>query len=164
MRRLPVCLVTTCLLVAASGSDVTRAQAPAPGGPSRMKAQGTFDVKLTPQDAGEGATLGRMAIDKRFHGDLDGTSTGLMLSAMTGVKGSAGYVAMETVTGVLQGRKGTFVLQHSGTMHRGAPSLTIGVVPDSGTGELTGLSGRMTIAVADGAHSYELDYTIASTP
>ena len=113
-------------------------------------ASGTFDVKLTPQPAeGESPAVGRMSIDKQFHGDLEGTSKGQMLAAMTGVKGSAGYVAIEQVTGTLHGRSGAFVLQHSGTMTRGAPQLIVSVVPDSGTGELAGLAGTMTIVIAD---------------
>ncbi len=131
------------------------------------RAQGTFDVKLTPQAAdekSESPALGRMSIDKQFLGDLEGSSKGEMLTAGTGVKGSAGYVAMERITGTLNGRSGSFALQHSGTMTRGAPMLTITVVPDSGTGQLTGLSGKMTIQIADGKHSYEFDYTLAETP
>jgi hypothetical protein len=103
-----------------------------------------------------------MSIDKRFHGDLEATSKGEMLMAGTAVEGSAGYVAIEIVSGTLQGRSGTFVLQHSGTMTRGAPQLTITVVPDSGTGQLLGLAGRMTIIIAGGKHSYDFEYTLAS--
>src|SRR5438445_13759827 len=102
------------------------------------RANGTFDVKLTPA---EDSAFGRMSIDKQFHGALEGTSKGEMLSASTSVKGSAGYVAIERVTGTLNGKNGSFVLQHYATMTRGAPQLTITVVPDSGTGELEGLSG-----------------------
>jgi hypothetical protein len=130
-------------------------------------ASGTFDVKLTPQandEAAGSATLGRMSIDKQFHGDLEGTSKGEMLTAGTSVQGSAGYVAIERVSGTLQGRSGTFVLQHSGTMTRGAPQLTITVVPDSGTGQLAGLAGQMTINIADGKHSYEFEYTLPAAP
>ena len=125
------------------------------------RAEGTFIVKLTPVAGGNTAKagLGRMAIDKEFHGDLEATSTGEMLAAQTAVPGSAGYVAMERVTGTLGGRTGTFVLQHSGTMTRGAPELVVSVVPDSGTGELTGLAGRMEIIIADGRHSYRFDYS-----
>lgn len=126
-------------------------------------ASGTFDVKLIPQPSGAApgeTNLGRLTIDKQFRGDLEGTSTGEMLSAMTGVKGSAGYVALERVTGSLHGRSGSFVLQHSGTMTRGAPQLTITVVPDSGTGALAGIAGSMAIVVAGGKHSYTLDYTL----
>ena len=132
------------------------------------RATGTFDVKVTPQssdDKGESAPVGRMTIDKQFHGDLEGTSKGEMLTAMTAVKGSAGYVAIERVTGTLRGRQGTFALQHTGIMTRGTPSLTITVVPDSGTNQLTGLAGKMAIVIgADGKHSYEFDYTLADAP
>ena len=130
------------------------------------RARGTFDVKLAPQatgDGAEGAQLGRMSIDKRFHGDIDGASQGEMLTAMTSTKGSAGYVAVERVTGSVHGRRGTFALQHSGTMTRGAQQLSITVVPDSGTGELTGMSGVFTLVVADGKHSYELAYDLPHT-
>jgi hypothetical protein len=125
-------------------------------------AAGTFEVKLTPQPAEkEGdATLGRMTIDKQFHGDLEGTSKGQMLTAGTEVKDSAGYVAIERVTGTLRGRKGSFVLQHSGTMTRGTPQLSVTVVPDSGTGELTGISGKLDIQIAAGKHSYTFDYSL----
>lgn len=101
-----------------------------------------------------------MSINKQFHGDLEGTSVGEMLSAATSVKGSAGYVAMEKVTGTLDSRKGTFVLQHSATMDRGRPQLKITVVPDSGTGALEGLTGTMNIIIEQGKHSYEFDYTL----
>jgi len=130
-------------------------------------ASGPFDVKLNPlpaYDTTEGSTLARMSIDKTFHGDLEGTSKGEMLSASTGVQGSAGYVAIERVSGTLRGRKGTFVLQHSGTMTRGTPQLTITVVPDSGTGQLAGLTGKMMINIADGKHSYDFEYTLPETP
>jgi hypothetical protein len=105
-----------------------------------------------------------MTIDKQFHGDLEATSKGEMLAAGTAVKGSAGYVAMEKVTGTLKGRTGTFVLQHTGTMNRGEPQLSVTVVPDSGTGQLAGLTGKMAINIADGKHSYEFEYTLAETP
>jgi hypothetical protein len=126
-------------------------------------ARGRFEVKLTPQPSDrqpEDGALGRMWLDKEFHGDLEATSRGQMLTAMTDVKGSAGYVAIERVRGTLRGRTGSFVLQHTGTMTRGAPSLTITVVPDSGTGELAGLNGQMTIIITDGMHSYELEYAL----
>jgi len=122
-------------------------------------ATGTFEVKLAPQPVDDPG-LGRMTIDKQFHGDLEATSKGQMLSAATDVKGSAGYVAIERVTGTLHGRRGTFVLQHSGTMTRGTPQLSVTVVPDSGTGALAGLSGKMTIQMDAGKHSYEFDYTL----
>ncbi len=129
-------------------------------------AAGPFDVRLTPQplavdNEGEGITRARLSLDKRYHGDLEATSQGEMLSAMTTTQGSAGYVAIEKVTGTLGGRAGTFALQHNATMARGAPALDIIVVPDSGTGELAGLNGRMKIVIADGGkHSYEFEYAL----
>jgi hypothetical protein len=127
-------------------------------------AKGTFEVKVTPQPADDLApAVGRMSIAKQFHGDLDAVSSGQMLAAATSVKGSAGYVAVEQVTGALHGRSGAFVLQHGGTMTRGVPQLTISVVPDSGTGELAGLAGAMTITIADGKHSYDFEYILAGT-
>ena len=128
-------------------------------------AHGTFDVKLAPQtpsDPSEGA-VGRMTIDKQFDGDLIASSKGEMLALMSAtVKESGGYVAMERVSGALQGRTGSFALQHSGTMNRGAQSLTLTVVPDTGTGDLTGISGAMKIVITDGKHFYDFDYTLAT--
>jgi hypothetical protein len=127
------------------------------------RATGSFDVKLTPDGAPDGppgAVLARLALDKVFRGDLDATSAGRMLSAGTDVKGSAGYVAIERVSGTLQGRIGTFVLQHNGIMNRGEGTLTIVVVPDSGTAELTGLAGSMRIDITDGKHLYDFEYTL----
>ena len=156
-----------CLSFAPGSAALEPGQPPEPGAGRKeaavTRASGTFEVKLSPQatdEGAEGSALGRMSIDKQFLGDLVGTSKGEMLSATTGVKGSAGYVAIERVSGTLQGRSGTFVLQHSGTMTRGAPHLTITVVPDSGTGQLAGLAGTMTINIADGKHSYEFEYTL----
>lgn len=103
---------------------------------------------------------GRMSIDKQFHGDLQATSRGQMLSAFAGVEGSAGYVAIEKVSGSLQGRRGAFLLQHHGIMARGSGDLTITVIPDSGTAELAGLAGQMTIAIEAGVHSYDFEYTL----
>ena len=131
------------------------------------RANGSFDVNLTPDgavDAAPGANLARLILDKVFRGDLMGTSVGRMLSAATDVKGSAGYVAIERVTGTLHGRNGTFVLQHNGLMTRGVGQLTIIVVPDSGTGELAGLAGQMTIDITEGKHHYDLDYTLPGLP
>jgi hypothetical protein len=126
-----------------------------------MKATGTFEVKLTPatQDPAEAEVLGRRSIDKKFSGDLEATSLGVMLAAGTATKGSAGYVAIERVTGSLHGKSGTFVLQHFGIMNRGVGELTVRVVPDSGTDDLIGLAGTMTINIVDGKHLYELEYT-----
>jgi hypothetical protein len=131
-------------------------------------ATGTFEVKVTPQtsdDSSQDATLGRMSIDKQFHGDLQGASKGQMLTAGTAVKGSAGYVAIERVNGTLRGRSGTFILQHTGTMTRGAPQLSVTVVPDSGTDQLVGLTGTMNIIIApDGKHSYNFAYALPQKP
>jgi hypothetical protein len=128
-----------------------------------MHAKGTFDVKVTPvaEDKSEGAPLGRYSLDKQYHGDLEATGKGEMLSGGSIATGSAGSVAMERVSGTLNGRKGTFILQLTGTMNRGVPSMSVTVVPDSGTDRLTGLSGRLTIVIADGRHSYEFEYSIA---
>ena len=130
-------------------------------------ATGAFEVKLTPQppeDKAEGATLGRMSGDKQFHGDIEGTSKIQMLTAMTDVKGSAGYVAIERVIGTVHGHTGSFVLQHSGSSNRGATQLSITVVPDSGTGQLVGITGKMTITITDGKHSYDFEYTLPKAP
>ena len=126
-------------------------------------ASGTFEVKVTPQppDETDNSGVGRLLLDKQFRGDLEATSKGQMLAVGTAVEGSAGYVAMELVTGALHGKNGTFALQHTGAMKRGTPDLSVTVVPDSGTGELAGLSGRMQIIIADGKHSYEFVYTIS---
>jgi len=128
-----------------------------------LHASGTFDVKLNPEASdtpAEGSALGRLSIAKEWHGDVEGTSAGVMLTASSNEKNSAGYVAVERVTGTLRGRAGTFALQHSGTMNRGAPTLVITVVPDSGTGALLGMTGTLKIIIEDGKHAYELDYTL----
>ncbi len=126
-------------------------------------ATGTFTVTLTPQPAieqPEGITLGRLAIAKTYSGDLNGSGRGEMLSAVTLTKGSAGYVAIEHVEATLEGRHGGFVLQHSGSMARGAQSLEIHVVPDSGTAQLSGISGNCKIIISEGQHFYELEYSL----
>ncbi|HET6806430.1 MAG TPA: DUF3224 domain-containing protein [Frateuria sp.] len=128
-----------------------------------MHARGTFDVKLAPRPAAPGteaAQLGRLSIDKRFHGDLQATSLGEMLSAGTEVPDSAGYVAIERVSSTLHGRQGGFVLMHYGLMERGAPSLRVSVVPDSGTGELAGLRGELAIRIEQGRHEYTFEYAL----
>ena len=130
-----------------------------------QRATGSFDVKVVPQkpdtQIARAANLSRLTIDKRFHGDLEGASKGEMLALQTDVKGSAGYVALERVTGKLKGAQGSFVLQHSATMHKGEPDSKITVVPDSATGELVGLTGKMVITVAeDGAHNYEFEFKL----
>jgi hypothetical protein len=125
-------------------------------------ASGPFDVKVVPQDdQSADKLLGRLTLDKQYHGDLDATGNGQMLTASTEVKGSGAYVAIERVTGTLKGHTGSFVLQHAGTMIQGVGQLTITVVPDSGTGQLAGIAGKMTINIAaDGKHSYAFEYTL----
>ncbi|MFZ0583226.1 MAG: DUF3224 domain-containing protein [Candidatus Acidiferrales bacterium] len=159
-----------CLALSGSSAGAwvqSSGAAPAQKGTDMTKhATGTFDVKVipnAPEDRADGSTLGQMSLDKQYHGDLEGASKGQMLTAATEVKGSAGYVAMERFTGTLNGRKGSFVLQHTGTMNRGALQLSVTVVPDSGTGELVGLTGKMAIIIADGKHSYDFEYTLPDT-
>jgi hypothetical protein len=132
------------------------------GAATTMNAKGPFDVKGAPQtDESIGdPTIGRMSLEKQYHGDLEATAKGQMLSVMTDVKGSAGYVAIERVRGTLHGRKGTFALQHNATMAGGSYYLNISVVPDSGTDQLVGLTGKMNIIITDGKHSYDFDYTL----
>jgi hypothetical protein len=128
-----------------------------------MHVSGRFDVTLTPQgqdDKAEGSTLGRMSIEKRFHGELDGTSKGQMLTGVSDVPGSAGYVAIERVTATLKGRSGSFLLQHTGTMSKSGYQLSVTVVPDSGSGQLAGLTGKMDIKIVDGKHFYDFEYTL----
>lgn len=129
-----------------------------------MKATGTFDVKITPQAsdlAPEGPNLGRMSLDKQFQGDLAGTAKGEMITAAgIAVKESAAYSAVERITGTLHGKSGSFALQHTGIMNRGTPSLNVTVVPDSATGELAGLTGKMEIIIEGKLHKYVLDYEI----
>lgn len=156
-----------CLVLSSWGNAQTDSRSPEP--PAKEKtvahhASGSFEVKVTQQkpdnSAAETANLGRYSLEKQIHGDLEGTSSGEMLTVATDVKNSAGYVAIERVNGTLQGRKGTFALQHSATMTRGTPDLKISVVPDSGTGQLTGLSGTLNIKIVDGKHFYDFDYTL----
>ena len=127
---------------------------------------GEFTVTLAPIEGyakgQQGINLGRMSIDKIFKGSLNATSQGEMLSAMTPTQGSAGYVAIEQVVGELEGKKGSFVLQHFGTMNKGQDSLILNVIPDSGTGELEGLSGSMKIRIEQGIHYYDFEYTVDS--
>jgi hypothetical protein len=130
-------------------------------------ARGTFEVKLAPVavDNKDGGVSGSLTLDKAFQGDLSGSSRGQMWTAEAGVKGSGGYVAIEKVSGTLNGRSGTFTLLHQGTMKQGGDfKMTIVVVPDSGTGQLAGLSGAMTILITEGKHFYELDYALPQTP
>lgn len=128
-----------------------------------MQATGTFEVKVVPLAADEGADtggFGRLSIDKTFSGGITGTSKGQMVGAFTAVEGSAGYVALERVSGTLNGKKGSFILQHSGSMAKGVSTIIVTVVPDSGTEELTGLAGTMQIIIEGKKHSYVLDYTL----
>lgn len=126
-----------------------------------IQISGVFEVKIIPLTLeNPGESLGRMGLDKQYHGALDASGKGEMLSAMTGVKGSAGYVAIEKVSGKLQGKTGSFVLQHSGSMSRGAKNLSVSVVPDSGTEELLGLTGRMDIRIENGEHFYDFDFSL----
>lgn len=134
--------------------------------PMPHHATGTFEVKLTPLEPAfkaEDNSIGRYSLDKQFHGALEAASKGEMLSGAGTVKGSGGYVAIERVTGVLDGRTGTFILQHNGTMQAGVFHLNVIVVPDSGTAQLTGLQGSMEIIIKDGKHSYDFTYTLPDT-
>jgi hypothetical protein len=169
MRQIAAGLASVGLILALSWAAVPRVRAQNPAPEHREAAAmhqttGSFEVKMAPQKPdnpqAEAAGLGRMSLDKQYHGDLEGTSQGEMLSVLDRQKGSGGYVAMERVTGKLQGRSGSFVLQHNATMNHGVPYLNIIVVPDSGTGELTGISGSMTIRIEGGQHSYDFEYAI----
>ena len=153
------------LVIVLVGLLLAHTIASAKGSPIAMHAHGTFDVKITPQppeDKADGLTMGRMLIDKQFHGDLEAVSKGQMLTGMSALQGSGAYVAIERVTGALNGRHGSFLLHHLGVMDRGVPQLTVTVVPDSGTGELTGLAGVLTIIITNGKHSYDFAYTLPS--
>lgn len=164
-------VVAVSLLALAVGTSAT-GQAPAPSPAQKEavvsnRASGAFDVKITPQtnSGGEGGAVGRMALDKQYHGDLEATAKGEMLTAGTAVEGSAVYVAIEQVSGTLHGKAGAFALYHTGVMTRGAPHLSITVVPDSGTGQLAGLAGTMLIRIEPGGkHFYDFDYTLPKTP
>jgi hypothetical protein len=152
-----IALVARALLVAAlaaTGASTTI------GSPMTATAKGPFDVKMTPQGAAD-APVGRFTLDKTYHGDLEATAAGEMIAVRTAEKGSAGYVALEKVTGTLAGRTGTFALQHWGLMDKGTPELKIAVVPDSGTDGLVGLTGTMTIDIQPGGkHFYTFTYTL----
>lgn len=165
--RLPVVLLVVSSLLPAAAHQLPAAtpramrDTTAPHAP--RTARGTFQVTIVPQPAdahADGAAMGRMTLDKRFSGELEGTGVGQMLTGMGGVKGSAAYSAIERVTGTLHGRRGTFLLQHTGVMTRGAQSLRITIVPDSGTDELAGITGEMAIIIEGSAHSYVLTYEL----
>ena len=168
--RLGAGITVVCLSLSLAAYAQTNSPAPASpqkGAPVTTHAKGTFEVKVTPQTPDgkfEDATMGRMTLDKQFHGDLEATSKGQMLTAMSEVKGSGAYVAVERVTGTLNGRGGSFMLQHSGTMTHGVPQLSVTVVPDSGTGQLVGLTGKMEIIITNGKHSYDFEYTLPAAP
>jgi hypothetical protein len=155
--------IATCLSLILLASAL--AQRPAPTQKEDLVANhatGSFDVKVTPvEDKSDDPTLGRMMLDKQYHGDLEGVGKGQMLTAGTPAKGAGGYVAIEKVTGTLNGRSGGFVLQHNGIMSNNKPQMTIIIVPESGTGQLEGIAGRLTITIAPtGKHSYNLEYTL----
>jgi hypothetical protein len=151
--------VVTLVLVTIT---LTAQSAPSPKeAPMPTHATGPFDVKMTPQDDKSGDGISRMLIDKQYHGDLEGAAKGQMLTGGISANNSGAYVAIEKFTGTLHGRSGSFVLHHTGIMNRGKPDLTIMVAPDSGTGQLAGIAGKMTINIAsDGKHSYDFEYTL----
>jgi hypothetical protein len=159
--RFTTCLILTLCLFASLPNGAQTSTTPKG---SFMHATGPFDVKMTPQDDKLGDGLSRMLLDKQYHGDLEGTAKGQMLTGGISADHSGAYVAIEKFTGTLQGRSGTFVLHHTGIMNRGTPDLTILVAPGSGTGGLAGIIGKMTINIAaDGKHSYDFEYTIPAT-
>lgn len=156
-------LVVLCAVMAIAAQGQTTSNPPQQKEASVANhAVGPFDVKVVKQDdPGGDNTVGRFTLDKQYHGDLEGTGKGQMLTASTDVKGSGAYVAIERVTGTLKGREGSFALQHMGTMTQNVPTLTINIVPDSGTGQLKGIAGKMTITItADGKHTYDVEYTL----
>ncbi len=155
------------LVLSALGQTASSAKETAPPSDQKekmMKATGPFDVKMIPQDDKSDDGVTRMLIDKQYHGDLEGTGKGQMLTGGISASKSGAYVAIEKFTGTLQGRTGTFVLHHTGIMTNGNPDLTILIAPDSGTGQLVGIAGKMTINIAaDGKHSYDFEYTLPKT-
>jgi hypothetical protein len=157
-------LLTILVGLATAHAASPSAEGTPEGSTMATHASGSFDVTMTPQgpeDKAEGSTVGRNSIDKRFFGDLEATSRGQALMGVSDVQGSAGYVAMERVTGTLKGRRGSFLLQHSGTMSKsGGYQLSVTVVPDSGSGQLVGLSGKLDIKIVDGKHFYNFEYTL----
>ncbi len=158
--RVVLVVVLAVIMCSAAAPDVAAAQQKEASVSKHVA--GTFDVKVIPQkDEGIGdATVARMALDKVYHGELDATGLGQMLAGMGTLKDSGAYVAIERVTGTLQGKNGSFAVHHVGVMNRGAQSLVITVVPDSGTDELVGITGTMTIEIKDGKHFYTFDYVL----
>lgn len=168
-KRAGLVLVLWLSSTAAAAKDVEQAlvQGTSKGTAMSSRASGTFEVKVKPLPNDEkvaGLSVGRMGLEKEWKGDLTGTSKGEMMTIGTSVEGSAGYVAVEQMTVALKGRSGSFALLHQGTMKGGDFNLTITVVPDSGTGQLVGLSGKLAIVIADGKHSYDFDYTLPEAP
>jgi hypothetical protein len=155
MKSVLLLACLSCCMGVASTPSATKGKA------MTKHAKGTFDVKMLPQeDKGGDASLGRFLLDKTYHGELEASGKGQMLTAGTEVQGSAAYVAVEKVSGTLAGHKGGFALHHIGVMNRGAPNLAIGIVPDSGNGELKGIAGTLTIDIVEGKHYYDLAYTL----
>lgn len=163
LPRMLCCWIVAACLGAGAASAHAQAQAPRKDFVLTHHAEGPFDVKtlpVSPDGATKGTSIGRYTLDKEYHGDLEATAKGEMLGAGNPATGSAGYVALEQVTGTLQGRKGSFALQHFGTMDAGKFELNVRVAPGSGTGELQGIAGSMTITNHAGKHAYALDYTL----
>lgn len=165
MRLLAPALLATILLAAPAAQAQTPTAAPSAGKGTTVSkhAKGTFDVKVTPitlNDPMDTGGFGRLALDKKFHGDLSGSSLGQMVASGDPSSGSGGYVALEKVTGTLNGKTGTFVLMHNGTMTPQAMEMRISVVPNSGTGELTGIDGTFRIIIEGKQHFWEFDYTL----
>jgi Protein of unknown function (DUF3224) len=158
IRAASVCIAAVCLALAPGARGHAQTASASQENVVTTRATGPFDVRMAPLETA--APIGRMSLDKTYHGDLEATAAGEMLAAMTATEGSAGYVAIERVSGTLGGRTGTFMLQHDGIMNRGAPSLVINIVPDSGTGELAGIAGTMNIVMENGKHTYVLEYTL----
>jgi hypothetical protein len=155
------CIAVVMSLIFIASSAQPRSTAVPKEMPMTNHATGPFDVKMHPQDDNAADGVTRMLLDKQYHGDLEGTAKGQMLTGGMSADKSGVYVAIEKFTGTLQGRSGSFVLHHTGIMTRGKPELTILVAPDSGTGQLAGISGKMTINIAaDGKHSYDFEYTL----
>src|SRR5262245_19363288 len=162
MNRRPS--TTAAIVMLGLATSVFAQSAPKGSVAATHHAEGAFDIKLTPMpadDYADGKVLGRVAADKQYHGGLEGSGKGQMLTASGEAKGSAVYVATERITGTLSGHSGTFLLAHRGVMNRGAQQLEIEVVPDSGTGGLQGIAGKMSITIApDGKHLYNFEYTL----
>lgn len=153
-------LLMSAMMLHCTG-NVSVGEPPTPGKQTEKKKMlevtGEFSVKMAPADTGD-AQMGMMTLDKQYLGDLAATGKGRMLTGMTGVKASAGYVAIERVEGTLKGAKGSFLIQHSGIMNKGVPTLVITVIPDSGTGDLTGIEGKMHIEIVEKKHFYRFEY------